>query len=94
MRLAGPFTVRGRMGGAPVTVTWADARLSGTPVAIDAVRATLDRNDRVRLTPQGDDRPAEVGDPTAVLAAVQDAFDAIDSVEGDYPMPEPDSSAS
>ena len=88
------FTVRGRLAGDDVSVTWADARVTGSPAAVAAVHEVLRREDTVALSPQSAAHPATERDPAAVLAATQGAFDEITSVEGDYPMPEADSSAS
>ena len=90
----GRFTVRGRLAGADVAVTWDHARLSGSDAAVDAIASRLRRHDAVRLSPQSSEHPARLDDPTAVLAAAQEALDEIVSVDGDYPLPEADSSAS
>lgn len=88
------FSVRGRLGGDNVTVEWDDGRVSGTPAAVDAVQRVLEANDTLRISPQSADRPATPSDAAAVLAATQAALDEITAVEGDYPIPEADSSAS
>lgn len=80
------------MDGDDVTITWDDGRLSGTPAAVDAVRDALEARDQVRLSPQDEQREADVQDATATMAAIQEVIE-ITTVEGDPPVPEPDSSA-
>ena len=86
------YTVHGRLDGDDVEVTWERGELGGTPAAVDRVRAVLAGEDVVRLTPQDRERPADVGDPAAAMAAIQQVVE-ITSVDGDPPIPEPDPSA-
>ncbi len=88
------FTVRGRVGEEQAFVTYDDGELSGTDSALRRTRQLLESGQTVRLSPQDADRTASPEDPLAVLAAIQEALDQVSDVEGDYPMPEADSSAS
>lgn len=93
MSWQGPFTVRGRLDGADVTIGWDDGRLSGTDAAVEAVRAALDSQDVVQLSPQDEERAADVGDAHATMAAIQQVMEIVD-VDGDPPIPDADNSAS
>jgi hypothetical protein len=93
MSWQGPFTVRGRLDGDDVVLTWDDGRLSGDDAAIRAVTAALDGQDRVQLSPQDEERDADVGDAHATMAAVQQVMEIVE-VEGDPPIPDADNSAS
>lgn len=86
------YTVHGRLDGEEVEVTWEPGALGGTPGAVDRVRAVLADEDLVKLTPQDRERPTDVEDPAAVMAAIQQVLE-ITSVDGDPPIPEPDPSA-
>ncbi|MDP9072150.1 MAG: hypothetical protein M3N68_12895 [Actinomycetota bacterium] len=88
------FTVRGRVGQEEASVTYDDGELSGTDSALRRTRQVLQSAQTVQLSPQDPARPASPEDPRAVLAAIQEALDEVSDVEGDYPMPEADSSAS
>jgi hypothetical protein len=90
---ANRFSVKGNVDGRPVTVSYEDGDLSGDDDAVTRVRQVLDERSEIRLTPQDEDRPAEVGNPHAVMAAIQEVM-AIEEVEGDYPIPDADDSAS
>ncbi len=88
------FTVRGCIGEEEACVAYDEGQLSGTDTAVRRVREVLERSSTVRLSPQDPERPASADDPLAVMAAIQEALDEVSELEGDYPMPEADSSAS
>lgn len=85
--------MRGRLEERPVEVRYDDGTLAGDDEAVARVEQLLDGRSSLRLTPQDDEHPATVEDPMAVMAAIQEVL-AIDEVEGDYPIPEADDSAS
>ena len=87
------FKVRGRLGEREVEVSYDEASLTGDDEAVGRIRQVLDDRDTLRLTPQDDDRRATIADPLAVMAAIQEVL-AIDAIDGDYPIPEADDSAS
>jgi hypothetical protein len=93
MSWQGAFTVHGRMDGEDVVLTWDDGRLSGTDAAVRAVSSALDGQDRVQLSPQDEERDADVSDAHATMAAVQQVMEIVE-VEGDAPIPDADNSAS
>lgn len=86
------FTVRGQLDGRPVDLRYTDGTLEGNDEAVSRVRQVLAQRDDLRLTPQDEERPATLADPYAVMAAIQEVLD-IDEVEGNYPIPEADDSA-
>lgn len=86
------FTVTGTLGDRTVTITYERGELSGDDEAVRQVTGVLEQHSSLRLTPQGDAYPAELDQPHAVMAAIQHVI-AIDEVEGDYPIPEADDSA-
>lgn len=88
------FTIRGVLDGEEVAVTYDDGRLTGHQEAVARVEQVLDSSDTLRLSPQDRERPATRDDPRAVMAAAEAAFEAVTALEGDYPMPEADDSAS
>lgn len=93
MSWQGSFTVHGLLDGEEVTVTWDDGRLSGTDAAVKAVRDALDEHDQVQLSPQDEERAADVGDAHAAMAGIQLVMEIVD-VEGDPPIPDADNAAS
>ena len=86
------FTVRGLFEGESVEVSYRQGALDGHGPATDKIRQVLEDGSVLHLTPQDDGHPASVDDPYAVMAAIQQVID-IDVVEGDYPIPEADDSA-
>lgn len=86
------FTVKGTLADRPVTVTYDRGELSGDEEAVRKVSEVLEEHATLRMTPQGDEHPADHGEPYAVMAAIQEVV-SIDEVEGDYPIPEADDSA-
>lgn len=93
MSWQGPFTVHGLLNGEEVTVTWEDGRLTGTDAAVQAVRDALEHHDQVKLSPQDEERDADVHDPHAAMAGIQLVMEIVD-VEGDPPIPDADNAAS
>jgi hypothetical protein len=88
----GRFTVRGRLDGRDVSLAYDPGRLTGDGQAVARVHEVLEQRGVLRLTEPGDEHPATIDDPYAVMAAIQEVID-IDEVEGDYPIPEADDSA-
>lgn len=86
------FTVKGTVDGRTVTITYERGALTGDDEAVRKVTEVLEQHSSLRMTPQGDEHPAELGEPYAVMAAIQHVV-SIDEVEGDYPIPEADDSA-
>lgn len=87
------FMVRGRFEDRTVTVRYREGTLEGDDDVVARVRRILDDRSTLRLTLQDDEHPATIEDPYAVMAAIQETVD-IEAVEGDYPIPEADDSAS
>lgn len=92
MAWQGSFTVRGRLDGEDVVVTWDDGRLSGTDAAVRAVREALASRDTIQLSPQDEERPADPADAHAAMAGIQLVMEIVD-VEGDPPIPDADDAA-
>jgi len=88
----GPFTVHGVLDGEEVVLRWEDGRLTGDDRAVEAVRAALADRDRVQLSPQDEERAADVADPHAAAAAIQLVVE-VREVEGDLPIPDADDAA-
>lgn len=86
------FTVRGRLGDRPVTLAYDPGRLTGDGEAVAKVHELLAQRSTMALSGSSDEHPADLDDPHAVMAAIQEVI-AIDEVDGDYPIPEADDSA-
>lgn len=93
MAWQGPWTVHGRLDGDDVFVSWEDGHLSGTDSAVTAVRAALDGQDQVQLSPSDEERDADAHDSHAAMVGVEQVLEIV-RIEGDPPIPDADDSAS
>lgn len=87
------FSVEGTFSGEQATVTWDDGQLSGHDGAIARAHELVEEGAEVSLTPPTPSYPASLGEPEPALATLQQVFDQVTDVGGDYPMPAPPENA-